>query len=59
MLQAHVEIIDYAEGVNNELRSLAGFEPFGDLRGFKGAAKSLEKGTTIVARHIPSTVECW
>ena len=46
MRQAHVDIIEYAESVNIELQSVAGFEPFGDLRGFKGKVKSLEKGTT-------------
>ena len=46
MRQAHVDIIEYAESVNIKLQSVAGFEPFGDLRGFKGKVKSLEKGTT-------------
>jgi hypothetical protein len=32
--QAHVDIIEYAEGVNSELLPIAGFEPFGDLRGY-------------------------
>lgn len=46
MRQAHVDIIEYAERVNAEISAIAGFEPFGDLRGFKGAAGSLEKATT-------------
>jgi hypothetical protein len=46
MRQVHVDIIEYAEGLNAELSAIAGFEPFGDLRGFKGAAGSLEKATT-------------
>ena len=46
MRQAHVDVIEYAETMNNELKTIAGFEPFGDLRGFKGRADSLDKQTS-------------
>jgi hypothetical protein len=43
---ALLEAIEYAEALNAELKALAGFEPFGDLRGFKGRRAPLEKATT-------------
>ena len=39
-------VIDYAKSLNDHVHRIAGFRPFGDLRGFKGAAKSLDKSTT-------------
>lgn len=39
-------VISYAEGFNEFVGGLAGFRPFGDLRGFKGRGKSLPKATT-------------
>lgn len=44
--EAIVDVIEYAEIFNNELKSKAGFEPLGDLRGFSGAAQKLNKKTT-------------
>jgi hypothetical protein len=44
--QAMVDSIDYATELNSHLEKCAGFRPFGDLRGFKGAAASLDKHTT-------------
>ncbi|WP_133611412.1 hypothetical protein [Aquabacterium commune] len=46
MRQAILDVIEYAEMMNKDLKASAGFEPFGDLRGFKGRAQPLEKGTT-------------
>ncbi len=43
---AIADVIGYAEKLNAHVSGLAGFEPFGDLRGFKGAGKSLDKSTT-------------
>ncbi len=43
---AVANVIDYAEKLNAHVHGIAGFRPFGDLRGFKGAAKSLDKSTT-------------
>ncbi|NZA03056.1 hypothetical protein H0I39_17405 [Ottowia beijingensis] len=47
MRQAIIDVIEYAKALNKDLKAAAGFEPFGDLRGFKGRAQSLEKSTTI------------
>ena len=44
--QAIGHVLDYAEKLNQKVHGLAGFKPFADLRGFKGAAKSLDKATT-------------
>lgn len=44
--KAMVDIIDFAEQFNEFVESLAGFRPFGDLRGFKGRAQPLDKATT-------------
>jgi len=44
--QAIIDVLDYAEALNAELFELAGFKPFGDLRGFKGRGQSLDKNTT-------------
>jgi len=44
--KALVEILDYADSFNAAVSKRAGFKPFGDLRGFKGRATSLGKGTT-------------
>jgi hypothetical protein len=46
MREALVDVIEYAETLNAELKVSAGFEPFGDLRGFKGRAKSLDDATS-------------
>ena len=39
-------VIDYAELLNKFVQGKAGFKPFDDLRGFKGAGKSLSKSST-------------
>ena len=46
MRDAHVDVLEYAEAMNAELREVAGFEPFGKLQGFKGRGQSLDKNTT-------------
>jgi hypothetical protein len=46
MRAALVDVLFYAEALNAELSVVAGFEPFGDLRGFKGAAKTLSDDTS-------------
>jgi len=43
---AVASVLDYAEAVNQLVSSIAGFKPFGDLRGFKGAAHSLDGPTS-------------
>jgi hypothetical protein len=43
---AVVSVLDYAAVYNDYVNSKAGLRPCGDLRGFKGRAKSLDKGTT-------------
>jgi len=44
--QALVDVLDYATELNKFVETKAGFRPFGDMRGFKGAAQPLEKSTT-------------
>jgi len=44
--QAIVAVIDYARAFNDLVSGLAGFRPFGDLRGFKGRSEPLDKATT-------------
>ncbi len=46
MRNAIVDALEYAHGLDNHLLDTAGFQPFGDLRGFKGRAQPLEKETT-------------
>ena len=41
------DILKYAVAFNNEVKKIAGFEPFGNLRGFKGRGKPLPKDTSI------------
>lgn len=41
-----IDILEYAEAFNSEINSVAGFKPFGSLKGFKGRAKSLDKSTS-------------
>jgi hypothetical protein len=43
---AVAHILAYATAMNECTAEYDGPKPFGDLRGFKGAAQSLEKGTT-------------
>ncbi|MCC5788795.1 MAG: hypothetical protein JJT75_04115 [Opitutales bacterium] len=46
MRKAICDVLDYAKEMNIFLNSEAGFMPFGDLRGFKGRTKALDKKTT-------------
>jgi hypothetical protein len=43
---AVANVLEYAEKLNKHVQGVASFRPFGDLRGFKGAARSLDKSTT-------------
>ncbi len=44
--QAIVDVIDYADDLNEFVKSIAGFRPFGDMRGYKGRTPALDKSTT-------------
>ena len=44
--QALVDVLDYAEDLNTHVEKIAVFRPFGDMRGFKGAAQPLLKETS-------------
>ncbi len=44
--QALIDVIEYAEALNSDVQAIGGFEPFGDLRGFKGRAEPIDKSTT-------------
>lgn len=44
--EAIVNIFEYAKEFNMFVKTLAGFQPFGPLRGFKGRAEPLDKSTT-------------
>ncbi len=44
--KAIVNILDFAVRFNHDLFEIAGFKPFGVLRGFKGAGKPLGKSTS-------------
>ncbi len=44
--KAMIDIIDFAERFNKFVDSIAGFRPFGNLRGFKGRARPLDKSAT-------------
>jgi hypothetical protein len=46
MRVAHVDVLEYAEAMNVEIYEVAGFQPFGNLRGFKGRARSLDEKTS-------------
>lgn len=43
---AIADVLDYAVLFNADVDAAAGFKPFGDMRGFKGRADSLDKRTT-------------
>lgn len=43
---ALVDVIEYAELLNAEVKAHAGVEPFGRLTGFKGRGKPLDKSTS-------------
>lgn len=44
--EAIVDVLEYAEEFNKFVSGIASFQPFGDLRGFKGRAQSLNASTT-------------
>jgi len=44
--QSLVDVLDYATDLNTFVEGIAGFRPFGDMRGFKGAGQPLAKPTT-------------
>ncbi len=44
--KAVINILEYSEAFNAEVHNIAGFKPFGSLRGFKGAGKKLDKSTS-------------
>lgn len=44
--KAIVGVVDFAVAFNVLVQTHAGFKPFSNLRGFKGAGKSLDKSTT-------------
>ena len=44
--KAVADILEYAEAFNAAVYDIAGFKPFGSLRGFKGRAKPLDKSTS-------------
>ena len=44
--KAIVDIIEFAELFNDDVNEIAGFQPFGDLRGFKGRGQPLNKSTS-------------
>jgi hypothetical protein len=46
MREALVDALKYAEELNEQLKTVAGFEPFGDLRGFAGARQALDTTTS-------------
>ena len=46
MRQAIVDVLDYADALNKHVNSVAGFQPFGKLRGFKGRGSNPLDGST-------------
>jgi hypothetical protein len=57
---ALIDIFDFAAQFNEFVATEAGFQPFGDLRGFKGRKESLPKDTTrwvLRGMGIPSKAE--
>jgi len=46
MREAIADCLHYGELLNTDVSTVAGFKPFGDMRGFKGRADSLDKRTT-------------
>lgn len=44
--QASVDVLDYATEFNTFVGGIAGFHPFGGMRGFKGRKQSYDKPTT-------------
>lgn len=55
--KAVVDIIEFAARFNADVHAIATFRPFGDLRGFKGRGKALDKSTSRwVLRGIGFTI---
>jgi hypothetical protein len=46
MREAMYDVLDYAESINSHLQTKVDFQPFGDLRGFKGRGTPLDKSTS-------------
>ena len=46
MRRAILDVLEFAEKFNSDVNDIAGFLPFGDLRGFKGRALALDKSTS-------------
>ncbi|MCC6140945.1 MAG: hypothetical protein IT389_10065 [Nitrospira sp.] len=46
MREAIADCLEYGALLNRDVSTAAGFNPFGDMRGFKGRADSLDKRTT-------------
>jgi hypothetical protein len=46
MREAMKEVLQYSTDYDDFVLRLAGFRPFGDLRGFKGRAENIDKETT-------------
>ncbi|WP_162516190.1 hypothetical protein, partial [Aeromonas veronii] len=44
--EAIADVLEYAELLNDEVSSVASFKPFGNMKGFKGRADSLDNRTT-------------
>ena len=44
--KAIADVLEFAEKFNADVDEIAGFMPFGDLRGFKGRGKPLDKSTS-------------
>jgi hypothetical protein len=44
--EAIADVLEYAEMFNSEVYDIAGFKPFGSMKGFKGRADSLDNRTT-------------
>lgn len=44
--EAIIDVLEYSQSLNIEVHSIAGFYPFGDMRGFKGRSKPLDRRTT-------------
>ena len=44
--KAVVDVLEYAKSFNAEVSRIAGFKPFGSLKGFKGRGQPLDKSTS-------------
>lgn len=58
--KALIDVLEFCAGFNAFVENLAGFRPFGDLRGFKGRKEPLSKETTrwvLLGMGIPGKRE--